>query len=398
MTLAWLLPLRAGSSSTNWIGVSGSWNQGPNWSGGAVPSNTDLAGIFSGTVSVDAAGSVGGILLSGGQIAGPSALTLLGTASEWTQGSLTGGELVISSGAQLLISGPSVKDFRQHQITNQGTINWTGGELRSGDGGTITNQAGATFNDATTANYYFSNYYSGVYDFVNQGTYNKTGTSTTSVYAKLVNSGAMNIQAGELQLSGGGQTDATGSFNVSSGAKLMFVADYSVADASDLLGSGAYQLYSGTLTLDGTLNSSAFTQTGGRLLGTQTFTAGYTWQGGNWVADATGPSTTNAAGSTLTISTASTHDFKSRAIVNQGTINWTGGELRSGLGGTITNQAGATFNDATTANYYFSNYYGGVYDFVNAGTYNKTGTSTTSVYAKLVNSGAMNIQAGELQL
>ena len=62
-------------------------------------------------------------------------------------------------------------------LQNDGTVNWTQGRLRSGNGGGITNRA--QWNDsASTA---FRNDYGGTYSFTNAaaGTYNKTAAGTT---------------------------------------------------------------------------------------------------------------------------------------------------------------------------------------------------------------------------
>jgi hypothetical protein len=92
------------------------------------------------------------------------------------------------------------------------------------------------------------------------------------------------------------------------------------------------------------------------------------------------------------------HDFRSRAIVNQGIVNWTGGRLRSGSGGTITNNA--QWNDSVVSSA-VNNDYGGVggTTFINAagGTYRKSG-GTTSMLVPMVNSGLIDLQSGTLKL
>ena len=56
----------------------------------------------------------------------------------------------------------------------------------------------------------------------------------------------------------------------------------------------------------------------------------FTWNSGDILTVLTPPI---LAGDTLNISTAANHDYNGTAIVNNGTVNWQDGSLRSGGGG-----------------------------------------------------------------
>jgi hypothetical protein len=98
----------------------------------------------------------------------------------------------------------------------------------------------------------------------------------------------------------------------------------------------------------------------------------------------------------LAISGTSDHDFDGRAFVNNGTVTWSAGHLRSGNSGTITNNA--AWNDAAT-NYQFNNPFGGtalVFTNSATGTYTKSNSGTTTFQVPFTNSGNIVVQAGTL--
>ena len=193
----------------------------------------------------------------------------------------------------------------------------------------------------------------------------------------------------------GGGTFLTGStVNVASGTVFDFNGSYTIASGVTLAGAGTFGLYAGTLTVNGNLTAPHFQQTAGLLAGLPVITGGYDWQGGNW---SSGTTTTVGAGGVLTISTVVDHDYNATAIVNNGTVNWQDGNLRSGSSGSITNTG--TWNDNTALNYQFNNAFGGgTAPFTNNGTYIKTGASTTSDLVPFTNSspGTIDVTAGTL--
>src|SRR5262249_58503084 len=111
---------------------------------------------------------------------------------------------------QLNIANASVV-FLGGALTNAGTLTWTGSTNFDFDGGTLSNQAGATVDLKPTAG---SILVLGgtTTQIVNAGTFKKSGgAATTTVNVPLSNSGTVQGLAGTLNLSGGGSH--TGAFN-----------------------------------------------------------------------------------------------------------------------------------------------------------------------------------------
>ena len=107
-----------------------------------------------------------------------------------------------------------------------------------------------------------------------------------------------------------------------------------------------------------------------------------------------------APGAQLVASGSNAHEFSQRTIRNEGLFVWTDqGALQSGNGGAFINRAGATFLDATSGvvDYLITNSSGGTFAFTNAGTYSKSGASTTRVTVPFTNTGNIYISAGTLR-
>ena len=312
----------------------------------------------------------------------------------WTSTSLnTAGTTTIGSAGVFTISGAGDHDFDGRALVNNGTVTWTAGHLRSGNSGTITNNA--AWNDAATG-YQFNNPFGGtslVFTNSATGTYTKSVAGTTTFQVPFNNHGTLTVSAGTLNLNGGGSF--SGSATAASGTAVNFSSNYAFANGTSLLGLGAYQLISGTLTASGTINVNNFTLVGGALAGSHTFTGAATWTGTNLGSPGT---TTIGATGNLNISSAGDHDLDGRALVNNGTVTWTAGHLRSGNSGTITNNA--AWNDAATG-YQYNNPFGGtalVFTNSASGTYTKSASGTTTFQVPFVNLGAVVINVGTLKL
>jgi len=306
--------------------------------------------------------------LSGGQVSGN--MTFLGV-TEWVAGDFnTPGTATIGTGATLNITGGGNHDFNGHGWLNQGTVNWQGGHLRSGGGGTLTNQA--QWNDTTTGD--FTNAYGGGATFVNAagGTYTKSAGTTSMTGVNFTNQGTVSVTGGTLSL-----IDATLQGGSSIGSS----------------GAGVVQFVSGTLTASGSIQAQRLQLSGGTLTGTPTFLGTLSWLGTS--LNSTGV-TTIGAGATLTIASGANHDFSGHSIVNQGTVAWTDGDLRSGNGGSVSNQG--VWNDSAAAGA-VNGAFGGGATFVNAsaGTYRKLSGNTTFT-VPVTNLGLIDVAGGTLAL
>ena len=348
--------------------------------------------LTGGTFTVGGNATLSSFSQTGGTFAGTQ--TLAGTLS-WSGGTWSDpGTTTLAAATVLTLSAATdaYRDFYLRTIVNFGTVNWNGGNLRSGGGGAFTNAG--TFNDLNAAGYSMNNPFGGTFTFTNNGTYIRNAAGTTYVYAPFNNNGPLLLQQGDLQFSGGGGMSSTGSILAAAGTHVYFTNDYAVANGASLTGSGSYLLTGGTFNVSGSIALSNFAQTGGTVAGTQTVFGNFNWSGGNWDAAAT---TTLAATTVLNLSDATDayRDFTQRAIINLGTVNWNGGYLRSGSGGSFTNAG--TFNDLSTAGYAITNPFGGTFTFTNSGTYvrNAAGTSTISV-PFVNNQGTVLVSAGLL--
>lgn len=304
------------------------------------------------------------------------------TVYTWNSGDIVTGSITPSGTTSvgaldtLNIVGATNHDFRGLAVVNNGTVSWQAGYVRSGDGGTFTNNA--AWNDSATG-FSINNDYGGTggTQFINSATgiYTKTAGTTTFADGTLVNSGTISVTGGTLNLNGG---------TLNNGSTI------------GSTGSGVVQLTSSTLTANGTINVQNFLLNGGVLTGTQTFAGTLTWANGTMNSAGTA---TIGSGSTMTISGAVNHDFRGHAIVNNGTVNWQAGYIRSGDGGTITNNA--AWNDSSDG-YSINNDYGGTggTQFINAvgGTYTKTAGTTTFADGTLVNNGTVSVTGGVLNL
>jgi fibronectin-binding autotransporter adhesin len=155
-------------------------------------------------------------------LGGTGTLTLTGTGSTWTGGEIIdAGSLVISSGASLTISRTGNRDLKNRSITNSGTVNWTGGDLRAGGGASFTNQSGATFS-ITGNGYGTSNPFGGSFSFSNSGTIEHGGTGNTDFNGAITNSGNVRINGGGLKFSGS-FTQSAGAIRLANNAKVEFV-------------------------------------------------------------------------------------------------------------------------------------------------------------------------------
>ena len=232
-----------------WLGGTGNWTDASQWSPSAIPLNSGLttysAQISAGAATLSSSISIDDLLLLGGTIGGNNTLTLLGAASSWTAGAFaTLNQLTIATGAQLTASGTSNHDFGGTAITNNGQFNWQGsGALRTGNGGSYTNSAGAVFNDASTsgtaAATQITSSLGGAATFTNAGNYVKTVAGETKISVPFTNSGAITVNAGNLHFDAG-FTQNGGNLVINSGAFATFDLPLNFA-AGSLLGGGTVQ-------------------------------------------------------------------------------------------------------------------------------------------------------------
>ena len=419
--------------------ASGNWHAASNWRPNFVPTSNDTAFIIP-TVNVTNNSLAECRSLT---LGGPGQPTLTGSGtlilyadSIWAGGTMSGtGRTIVALGATLNIANPADVTLRTRTLENAGTILWTGTRVIV-DGGIITNRAGALFEAQNTAFFAFLSLSIGRFD--NAGTFRKTspGTTTFDTTTPFNNYAAVEIQNGMLALRGGGRNE--GAMEFQSGTTLNLAGStFNSSAASSISGPGNFVIgSSGTHNLAGLVNlggthtfsgatanlvgnyictnnaiiitggTANFSGTGLIMPATVSLRSGSTlagsslvtvlndfiWAGGTMSGRGR---TVIAPGATLDMNTSAVHFLSGgRTLENGGTILWSAGFLTMG-GATITNRAGALFDNLTAVRVNS----GGGNRFDNAGTFRKSvhaGTATWPVTFN--NSGLVEIETGTLAL
>jgi autotransporter-associated beta strand protein len=193
--------------------------------------------------------TVASLQFSSGSLSG--SLTLGGLGSAWTGGgSFSGsGTLTVANTANLAVSGTGDRDFNGYNIVNQGTVNWSGANLRAGGGSVFTNSG--TINDTNTGAVGISLYPdTSNFSFANSGNYTKSGGAITTISIPFANTGNVTVTGtGSTLRFTGTYTQTAGSLSVGSGALARFDSNVTLAGA--VTGAGTVQ--APTVTVSGEL-------------------------------------------------------------------------------------------------------------------------------------------------
>ena len=305
----------------NWIGGTGNWTTTSDWSLSAVPTSAQTADLgASGSYTVSSSGTVtvsglvstptatlditggaftvadyagqGPLILSGGTLnigsstaaaatltqsggtlngTGMLTVTGLSTLSGGTQSGT--GTTVAQGGAAFSSTGFGFGAGRTLQLDGTSTASGTEVQINlnavnTPTAGTLMIASGATFNDQTTGSgldIVVSNFGGGDNGSTaavnNEGTFEKTGSATTSTINTLFNnSGTVNVEAGTLDLTNGGTDvgatyEGTGTIEFSGGTRTLDAASSITTENVVFLG--------GTETVNGTYNVSGTTTING---------------------------------------------------------------------------------------------------------------------------------------
>jgi hypothetical protein len=415
--------------------AGGSWSTPSNWSTGALPGPNDdvfieVGGsavithssgndsirsltssnaltVSGGTLNLNTTSYIfNTLLLSGGTLTGRGDLGIVGLFS-WTGGTMSGLANTYAYG-DISISGNSGKTLTARTVNAYGTTTVTGTGSLSVNGNAVWNSwPGATFIVQSD-----TNINGGPATFNNDGTIIKQTTSGMTTFGiALVNTGAVDIQSGTLNLNGA--DTHTGTLTVEAGATLQFGggtqslrAGSSVSGAGNVSFSGANVTVFGTYSITGNTTLSGgsanfdvdltlptLTLSGGSLggNGTVTVTGLLTWNGGTM----NGGGRTEALGG-ITIGGNGDKMLSARILDNIGTATWLGtGNIPFSGGAVWNNLAGSSFLDNnTSANASFG---GSGTTFNNAGTFTKAANNAvTFINALIYNSGTVDAQVGTI--
>ncbi len=427
---------------SNLLLAGGTVNLPPTFQGGAIANLSLTNGQ-----TLGGSNYVTGVFNFSGVLAGPVTIASGGVLN-WYGGALQGA-LNVAAGGVVNIIGLSGNTLEfQNDVTNNGTINWTGSYLTLRFNHDIYNQAGSVFN--IQCDFTFNNNY-GSEVFYNLGLLRKFGSPGTNYfYPGLNNNGIVQVDSGGLVFTGvGPQPALAGQFNAAPGTKLLFSVggdlagafnaaagatidlhggNFSLTSAATFAGAGTNIMTGGTMTLttnnvpglqiaggnftlapqfqggaitnlvlNGNLGGSNYVEGALTLNGSITGVislaphATFTWSGGY----INGPLTVPA---TATVNLVGPQQMTFYAgVTNSGTINWSGGDIYLQGSLNFNNLQGGTFNincDEYIYNYY---YYNAVFN--NAGVIHKFGTGDTTIfYTGLNNLGRVDVDSGELEL
>jgi hypothetical protein len=371
----------AGSCKTIVTAQTGPWHIGSTWVGGVVPTSTDNATILAThTVTLTTTAQFNDLTINaGGALLQPNTGTLEG-ASITNNGTL---EFIQNIGG---VTTHTVES----DITNNGTLNWSGGNIPSASGKTIFNYG--TFN-IPAANAIFG------LNVVNKngGTVNRTGANNQTIPTvftneagatlnvlsgatltftdSLHNSGTVAVP-GTLALQGGSHTFEGGTFG---GTGFL-----NFNGATTITSSIGFVPAFDTINLNNTATISGGPNTAMTLPAATTFIAANT----NTINGFTGITNNGTLELIQNIGGVTTHTVESD-ITNNGTLNWSGGNIPSASGKTIFNYG--TFN-IPAANAIFG------LNVVNknGGTVNRTGANNQTIPTVFTNeAGAtLNVLSG----
>jgi len=358
LSLVLLLSLSARAATITWTNAaSGNWNIPANWNPNQVPGASDTAVItnVSVTVTLNISPTVGGIilgadagcgggttLLMNGQTLTLNGPMVVGSCGHFTlnSGTLTGtnnatlsgvinwpggngyyahlaGTLTLATNGTLNIisvSGADYHDLPGGTFTNNGTVMWTGGQVRGGLGTLIQNK-GLWIAQVTNE---INGVYGGAIAFNNSGTFA--------------------VQSGTVTMNVSGTN--TGGFDVAAGATCNFSFPYIFNSGTVFTGAGTNRFNNAvTYRLDGLITSQNLEFAAGTLLGTNnaTLSGVIGWGGGSSAALTLVGTLTIPSNGTLNISGNTYHDLPGCTLINNGTVVWTGGQVRGGLGTLIQN-------------------------------------------------------------
>lgn len=313
-------------SGTLSLAATGDHDSG-NWSvpfGGTVQFPTSNQ-TFRGTQT----GSVAGQLLLNGATFLPesgSIWQISGNGLEWTSGSINGGSLALEG--PWTYTGGTIVYLNGTQLINRDLLLLEGTAIRFQSGSQLINETMgmATVRGGITVEHWTG----GGNALINQGLLVKTdGTSVSISNLTLQHqSGEVQVQAGELRISGGGSLQAA--TQISSGAEFELDGGTLMAlSGSTINGPGLFRISSGTFTVDtptilvrnsrqdnGTINGSGQYHVGEHFLWTGGTQSG---AGSQWIP----------VGSTLHIQAASIV-YQFRNILQEGNALWDSGTIRNG--------------------------------------------------------------------
>lgn len=446
---------RAYGQQNNWLnGVDGFWDIGANWSlglpqavhdvrinfpsirtthrsGATTIKTIDSKGILTltgGTLTISNGGSIDNALeVSAGTLAGSMLVSASGLTT-WTGGTIAGSGTLRADGG-LAISGSNFKFLSRSLINANANSYLADKPLWSNSGAVLNNIVGGVLDVRGLAGFSVNG---AVGSIINAGVINKTLSGISLWEWSLTNSGTLNVQQGNVRLTGGGSS--TGTLTTATGSSLEFAGGtYSISNS--VTGTGTIDVQDGTVVFGGgTYRANKFSFTGGTTyfngaavidtsnapqievnggnlvfttttapnLNTLAFNAGsvaggainivgpWSWGAGEFGAG--GKLTTTGAMS----ESASGEKYLNRQWENQGTATFDkGSQLFAADSARLDNAIGATLNLGGGTRLEKFTFKGELNNF---GSLNKNGAADTTINWSLTNTGFINVNQGRLYI
>jgi hypothetical protein len=391
---------------------------GPNFQSGSITNLTMLGGTLLGTNTVT------GSLFFNGTING--AMTVAPGSSCYMTNLTLQGLLTIANSATLNLVSTSTKTFYGSTVVNNGTVAWSGGTLYCNNNTVITNNG--TWLAQTDDQIY--NGSGGSPTFYNYGSFTKSPTTGTTTITSVIfdNFGTVTAQTGTISFDAGvllegtfttaanatinlnGGTFVQGPGLVFSGAGLSEITSGNLTLTNNAITN--LSLRGGNITLSPTFQNGSITNLtmlGGTLLGTNTVTGNFNFNGtvNGAITIASGSSCyitnltlqgllTVANSGILNFVSTDSKTFYGSTVVNNGTVAWGGGTLYCNNTTVITNNG--TWLAQTDDQIY--NGSGGSPTFYNYGSFTKSPTTgTTTITSVLFDDfGTINALTGTIAL
>jgi choice-of-anchor C domain-containing protein len=359
------------------------------------------------------AGAINNLTLQGATLSGTNTVT--GVLN--IQGGALNGVLTVQTNATLNFS-PGTFTLQSGALTNFGSVFCTGNTDFYFD-----SSSNVFFvNNGLWLNLGYSDFYDDYYyygyapvTFINNGVFRQEGSETYFEEIAVNNNGLFDVQTGDLYFEFGGALGGT--YNAASGAGLYLDGGTFVASLPPPIftGAGVNQLSYGTVLLQNDQIPTLPLNSGTVMLGTNFQNMGAITNltlGGATLAGTNLVSGTLTLGSgsefngvltvlsngLLVLSGSSDKYLYGSALINQGVVDWTGGELYCSAGIAITNNG--IWLVETDNEFYNYGYYYSTNLFFNAGTFTKTTTTgvTTCYGISFLNAGTLDVESGSVSL
>jgi hypothetical protein len=322
-------------------------------------------------------------IIDGGEITGTGPLTFNGAVT-FTAGRITCTSVIGSTGT-LNYNATNNADINAG-FTNNGSINWTGGEFRIRTGILVNN---GSFNMNGPGSEFVN---TGTGSFVNSlsGTVNKTASNLVNIKVPFTNNGTIRVQEGTLRNNNTNFiNDAT--IQIDQGRIFQNISIAAFNTGTSITGGGTLQLSASQLINSPvTVSESVITLfDGGEITGSGPLTFPGTL---NWTAGILSCPTTIAGSGTLNYNALNICRVNA-AVTNNGTVNWSGGDFTL-QSSTFTNNG--TFRMQGPGTDLINT---GSGNFINSssGAVRKSASNLVNIRTTFSNAGLIDVQTGVLR-